>query len=138
MFKSTCLSLLATSSVLTTTSATDAWQKNRNLFDFSKQADESERKLTFALFAAIILAATVGPSLADKRLAVGGGRGHLGCAAGRLGGFQRSELRVQQVASMCNHGVTKYLTSLFVVEAASEEQQAWLGQHCLVSVQQVA
>ena len=27
MFKSTCLSLLATSSVLTTTSATDAWQK---------------------------------------------------------------------------------------------------------------
>ena len=38
----------------------------------------------------------------------------------------------------CNHGGEKYLTSLFVVEAASEEQQALLGQHCLVSVQQVA
>ena len=113
--------------------------KKSYFLDFSKQADESERKLTFALFAAIILAATVGPSLADKRLAVGGGRGHLGSAAGRLGGFQRSELMVQQqVALRCNRGGKKYLTSLFVVEAASEEQQAWLGQHCLVSVQQVA
>ena len=74
--------------------------KKSYFLDFSKQADESERKLTFALFAAIILAATVGPSLADKRLAGGGGGGHLGCAAGRLlGGFQRSELMVQQVAS---------------------------------------
>ena len=102
MFKSTCLRLLATSSVLTTTSATDAWQKIIIFFEFSKEADESERKLTFALFAAIILAATVGPSLADKRLALsrsgGGGRGHLGSAAGCLGGFQRSELMVQQVA----------------------------------------
>ena len=102
MFKPTCLRLLATSSVLTTTSATDAWQKIIIFFEFSKEADESERKLTFALFAAIILAATVGPSLADKRLALacgGGGRGHLGSAAGRLlGGFQRSELMVQQVA----------------------------------------
>ena len=113
--------------------------KKSYFLDFSKQADESERKLTFALFAAIILAATVGPSLADKRLAVGGGgRGHLGCAAGRLGGFQRSELMVQQVALRCNRGGKKYLTSLFVVEAATEEQQASLGQHCLVSVQQVA
>ena len=114
--------------------------KKSYFLDFSKQADESERKLTFALFAAIILAATVDPSLADKRLALGcGGRCHLGCAAGRLlGGFQRSELMVQQVALRCNRGGTKYLTSLFVVEAASEEQQAWLGQHCLVSVQQVA
>ena len=42
--------------------------KKSYFLDFSKQADESERKLTFALFAAIILAATVGPSLADKRL----------------------------------------------------------------------
>ena len=112
--------------------------KKSYFLDFSKQADESERKLTFALFAAIILAATVGPSLADKRLAVGGGRGHLGSAAGRLGGFQRSELMVQQVALRCNRGGKKYPTSLFVVEAATEEQQASLGQHCLVSVQQVA